>query len=65
MDVESSAYDKLECMLQDGSSKPRNLPLEYLRNITNNFSEERQLGEGGFGTVYKVGFQSSQYVTRL
>ncbi|WVZ79687.1 hypothetical protein U9M48_027239 [Paspalum notatum var. saurae] len=53
MDSESSRYDKLESMLQDGSSEPRNLPLQYLRNITDNFSDERLLGEGGFGTVYK------------
>ncbi|WVZ79706.1 hypothetical protein U9M48_027257 [Paspalum notatum var. saurae] len=53
MDSESSRYDKLESMLQDGSSEPRNLPLQYLRNITDNFSDERLIGEGGFGTVYK------------
>ncbi|WVZ79684.1 hypothetical protein U9M48_027237 [Paspalum notatum var. saurae] len=53
MDSEPSRYDKLESMLQDGSSEPRNLPLQYLRNITDNFSDERILGEGGFGTVYK------------
>ena len=29
-------------------------PYELLRRITDNFSEERLLGEGGFGRVYKV-----------
>jgi len=54
MNGKCSRYDKLESMLQDGCSEPHNLPLKYLRNITNNFSDERLLGEGGFGTIYKV-----------
>jgi hypothetical protein len=54
MNGKSSRYDKLKSMLQDGCSEPHNLPLTYLRNITNNFSDERLLGEGGLGTVYKV-----------
>ena len=70
MNGESSSYDKVESLLQGGSSEPHNVPLEYLRNITNNFSNELLLGEGGFGTVYKVRlnhiFQTCQtYVTRL
>uniref|UniRef100_A0ACD5WD64 Uncharacterized protein n=1 Tax=Avena sativa TaxID=4498 RepID=A0ACD5WD64_AVESA len=37
----------------DGTEEPANLPLELLKNITNNFSKEREIGHGGFATVYK------------
>ena len=54
MDAESSRHDKLESIFEGASSEQRTLPLEYLRNITNDFSQELLLGEGGFGKVYKV-----------
>jgi hypothetical protein len=38
----------------EGSMKPTHLPLETLRKITDEFSTDRIIGEGGFGTVYKV-----------
>ncbi|CAD6339189.1 unnamed protein product [Miscanthus lutarioriparius] len=55
MEGESSTctYDQLESIILNGSSGPCSLPLEYLRRITNNFSDERLLGEGAFGKVYK------------
>ncbi|CAM0908794.1 unnamed protein product [Alopecurus aequalis] len=37
----------------DGREKPTNLPLALLKDITAHFSEEREIGHGGFATVYK------------
>lgn len=37
----------------DGRKEPSNLPFALLKNITENFSEERVIGQGGFATVYK------------
>jgi hypothetical protein len=30
------------------------MSLEFLKNITNDFSKERELGSGTFGKVYKA-----------
>jgi hypothetical protein len=32
------------------------LPSQFLREITDEFSDERKVGEGAFGIVYKVSF---------
>lgn len=40
--------------LQHQSSTPKTVDLEYLRAITKQFSADQILGNGGFGTVYKV-----------
>ncbi|KAF7044968.1 hypothetical protein CFC21_054124 [Triticum aestivum] len=43
----------MESNLQDTSPPPREFPLEVLQRITNNFSDDSIIGEGGFGVVYK------------
>ncbi|KAJ1274392.1 hypothetical protein BS78_05G058200 [Paspalum vaginatum] len=53
MDCEASMCDLLERMLLDASIEPTNLPLSLLKNITNNFSVDQQIGSGGFSVVYK------------
>ncbi|KAM0921058.1 hypothetical protein ACQ4PT_006989 [Festuca glaucescens] len=59
---EFSKYDSLESILHDQCSKPRALPLQFLKEITDNFSYERVLGEGGTGMVYKGVLQSGEII---
>ncbi|KAF7019752.1 hypothetical protein CFC21_032895 [Triticum aestivum] len=59
---ESSKHDNLECILQDQSSKPSAVSLNFLKEITNNFSDERVLGKGGSGVVYKGVLQSGEII---
>uniref|UniRef100_A0ACD5Z7A8 Uncharacterized protein n=1 Tax=Avena sativa TaxID=4498 RepID=A0ACD5Z7A8_AVESA len=40
-------------MLLDASAKPTNLPLSLLKHITDGFSDDTQIGSGGFAMVYK------------
>ncbi|CAL4964525.1 unnamed protein product [Urochloa decumbens] len=52
-DKASAAYNALERMLLDATKKPMKLPLSLLEAITDNFSDKRVLGRGGFAVVYK------------
>ena len=36
------------------STLPKELPLDFLRTITDQFSDNRVIGKGAFGTVYTV-----------
>jgi hypothetical protein len=47
-------HDHLERMLHDANLEPTQLPLSFLKDITDNFSGGRQIGSGGFAVVYKV-----------
>ena len=46
----------LESILR-GESSPHDIPFQCLIEITNNFSDDQVLGQGGSGVVYKVRLQ--------
>jgi ERI1 exoribonuclease 2 len=50
----STTKDDLERMLYDDTAEPKALPLSLLAEITNGFSAEHQIGEGGFAVIYQV-----------
>jgi hypothetical protein len=54
MDCEANMHDLLERILHDANIEPTQLPLSFLKVITDNFSDARQIGSGGFSVVYKV-----------
>jgi hypothetical protein len=53
-DFEISELDELERIVGDPTAKAKRLSFSLLRDITNDFSEGREVGRGGFGVVYKV-----------
>ncbi|KAL6868111.1 hypothetical protein ACP4OV_014956 [Aristida adscensionis] len=42
------------------STLPKQLPAEFLKDITNGFSPDRKLGQGAFGTVFKGFLQDGE-----
>uniref|UniRef100_A0ACD5Z3L5 Uncharacterized protein n=1 Tax=Avena sativa TaxID=4498 RepID=A0ACD5Z3L5_AVESA len=56
MDSETSTrhdVDLLERVLLDRNAEPTNISLSLLEDITNSFSDDHQIGSGGFAVVYK------------
>jgi len=45
---------KLHCTAME---EPEEVTFQFLREITDDFSKERKVGDGTFGTVYKVRFR--------
>ena len=59
LDREQCLLEEEQCLLEhilDRKEKPRDLSLALLRKITNGFSKQRKIGQGAFGSVYKVQF---------
>ena len=50
----STARSDLEQMLADETAAPKALPFSLLQDITGDFSDDPQIGSGGFAVVYKV-----------
>lgn len=53
MDYEAHMFDFLEQRLLDANKDPTGLPLSLLKAITNNFSNDQEIGRGGFAVVYE------------
>ena len=43
-------------------SVPDDVSFQFIRGITDDFSEERILGQGAFGVVYRVRFGHAQFM---
>jgi hypothetical protein len=55
MDSKSTTtQSELKCIVCDENAEPKALSLTLLEEITNGFSEDREIGKGGFAVVYKV-----------
>ncbi|KAF7032533.1 hypothetical protein CFC21_043694 [Triticum aestivum] len=53
MDHQVSTRNDLERMLLDETKGPEALPLSLLEDITHSFSDDHEIGRGGFAVVYK------------
>jgi hypothetical protein len=49
--------------MDDASVGPTVVPLDFLREITNGFAEEHELGSGSFGKVYLVRLMMYSYMS--
>jgi hypothetical protein len=52
-------------MLRDESTEPKSLELSLLKDITNNFSDDREIGRSEFGVVYKVYLHLSRAILAI
>ncbi|OEL31938.1 Disease resistance protein RPM1 [Dichanthelium oligosanthes] len=59
---ETSIHKFMEKKLQLKTEFPREPKLHFVEEITGNFSNEREIGRGSFGIVYKGALQSGEVV---
>ncbi|XP_044974540.1 U-box domain-containing protein 32-like isoform X2 [Hordeum vulgare subsp. vulgare] len=52
-DIKCGIPNVLDPIIHDGSAEPISIPLSLLQDITKIFADERKIGQGGFGVVYK------------
>ena len=65
MDDEPGRHNKQESILHNQRLNLQSLSLKDLREITDDFSAKRLLGQGGFGKVYKVRLNPILSITKL
>lgn len=51
--MDRTARSDLEQMLVDETAEPKALPLSLLKDITDDFSDDQEIGRDGFAVVYK------------